>query len=72
VVIPAQPQVSPELVKLLKRMLTKNPTLRADWAEVFAYEVHNGVLVRQGVLRPKTPSGLKRSFNLSETTKASM
>ena len=37
IVIPAQPQVSPEVTKLLRRMITKNPNLRADWSEVFAF-----------------------------------
>lgn len=47
----------------------KNPNLRADWAEIFAYEVKNGELVRQGVIRDRTPKGhLKRSFTLTETT----
>ena len=71
-VIPPQPSVSPEAVKLLKRMLTKNPTLRADWAEIFAYELKNGELIRQGLLRPKTPTNLKRSFTMTECTKASL
>ena len=37
IVIPNQPRVSPEAVKLIRRMITKNPALRADWSEVFAY-----------------------------------
>ena len=51
-------------------MLTKNPSLRADWAEIFAYEFKNGEVIRQGLLRPKTP--LKRSFTMTECTKASL
>jgi hypothetical protein len=32
IVIPSEPYVSPKLVGLLKKMLTKNPNLRADWS----------------------------------------
>ena len=68
VVIPAQPQVAPEVTKLLRKMITKNPNLRADWSEVFAHEVKNGALMRTGI-RERTPkNSLKRSFTLSETT----
>lgn len=42
IVIPSQPRVSPELTKLLRRMITKNPAMRADWSEVFSYEIKNG------------------------------
>ncbi len=34
---PMDIKVSPEVVKLLRRMITKNPLHRADWAEVFSY-----------------------------------
>jgi len=37
ITIPTTPFVSPEIVKLLRRMITKNATLRADWSEVFSY-----------------------------------
>jgi len=37
IVIPPQPPISPEVTKLLRRMITKNPNLRADWSEVFAF-----------------------------------
>jgi len=30
--IPDHPKVSSEVVKLLRRMIMKNPKLRADWA----------------------------------------
>jgi serine/threonine-protein kinase ULK/ATG1 len=71
IVIPNQPRISPEVVKLLRRMITKNPTLRSDWSEIFAYEIKNGELVRTGSLRDRTPkNNLKRSFTLSETTNA--
>jgi serine/threonine-protein kinase ULK/ATG1 len=68
IVIPQKPQVAPEITKLVRRMITKNAALRADWSEVFAYEVRNGTLVRMAI-RDKTPkNNLKRSFTLSETT----
>jgi len=36
---------------------------------VFAYEIKNGELLRQGAIRDRTPKNhLKRSFTLSETT----
>lgn len=51
-------------------MITKNPIQRADWSEVFAYEVKNGVLTRSAI-RDRTPkNNLKRSFTLTETTNA--
>jgi serine/threonine protein kinase len=40
--IPNDPKASPEVVKLIRRMITKDPKMRADWAEVFSYEVRNG------------------------------
>lgn len=40
--IPEKPAVSTEVVKLLKRMVTKNPKMRADWSEIFAVEIKNG------------------------------
>lgn len=42
VTIPNQPYVSPEVVKLLTRMMTKNVKLRVDWSEIFSYEIRNG------------------------------
>ncbi len=67
--IPKEPRVSPEVTKLLRRMITKNPLYRADWAEVFSYEIKNGELFRSTALRDRTPrSALKKSFTLSETT----
>ena len=49
-------------------MITKNANLRAEWSEVFSYEIRNGELYRTSV-RDKTPKNtLKRSFTLSETT----
>ena len=41
-VIPQEPHISPRLLNLLKKMLTKSPNLRADWAEIFAHEIKNG------------------------------
>jgi hypothetical protein len=50
-------------------MIMKNPKLRADWSEVFSYEVKNGQLLKQGLVRDLTPkSSMKRSFTLTETT----
>lgn len=70
IVIPNSPRISPEVVKLLRRMITKNPAYRSEWSEIFAYEVKNGELMRAS-LRDKTPkSNLKRSFTQSETTNA--
>jgi hypothetical protein len=55
----------------MRRMITKNPAMRADWSEVFSYEIKNGELLRVGVLRDRTPkNNLKRSFTLTETTNA--
>lgn len=66
---PSEPKISPEVTKLLRRMITKNPVHRADWAEVFSYEVKNGELFRATALRDRTPrSALKKSSTLSETT----
>lgn len=65
IVIPNSPRISPEVVKLLRRMITKNPNYRAEWSEIFAYEVKNGELMRSS-LRDKTPkNSLKRSFTQS-------
>lgn len=64
--IPSEPKVSPEVVKLIRRMITKNPVHRADWAEVFSYEVRKGELFRTTGLRDKTPrNGLKKSTTFS-------
>lgn len=69
--IPNDPKVSPEVTKLLRRLITKNPVQRADWAEVFSYQVKNGELFRTSALRDRTPrTGLKKSSTLSETTMA--
>jgi len=40
--IPPEPAISPRLANLLRKMLTKNPSLRADWSEIFSYEIKNG------------------------------
>jgi len=40
--IPSDTKASPEVVKLIRRMITKDAKLRADWSEVFSYEVRNG------------------------------
>ena len=40
--IPKEPKISPEVVRLIKRAITKNPALRADWSEIFSYEIKNG------------------------------
>lgn len=40
--IPSEPKVSPEVVKLMRRMITKDPKMRAEWSELFSYEVKNG------------------------------
>lgn len=37
IVIPNTPRISPEVVKLIRRMITKNPAHRTDWSEIFAY-----------------------------------
>ena len=39
---PKESKVSPEVIKLIRRMITKNPAQRADWAEVFSFEIKNG------------------------------
>ena len=44
--IPNSPQISPCLEELIRRMLTKDPKLRADWNEVFTYEItENGEMI---------------------------
>jgi len=40
--IPREPKVSPEVIKLIRRMITKNPIMRAEWSELFSYEIKNG------------------------------
>lgn len=40
--IPPEPPISPRLANLLRKMLTKNPSLRADWSEIFSYDIKNG------------------------------
>jgi hypothetical protein len=30
--IPQNPKVSPEVTKLIRRMITKNPAMRCDWS----------------------------------------
>ena len=49
--IPAEPYVSPKLIGLLKKMLTKNPNQRVDWAEIFGYEIKNGEIVNSGIMK---------------------
>ncbi len=52
--IPAEPYVSPKLIGLLKKMLTKNPNQRADWADIFGYEIKNGEIVNSGIMKFST------------------
>ena len=53
-------------------MITKNPALRCDWAEVFSYEIKNGELIRTQGLRERTPKGgLRKSLTITETTNSS-
>ena len=37
--IPSNPKITPTLEQLLRRMLTKDHKKRADWNEVFTYEI---------------------------------
>jgi serine/threonine-protein kinase ULK/ATG1 len=46
-VFPGKPVVAPEVQALLRRMLTKNAKNRADWSEIFSYELANGQLVQR-------------------------
>lgn len=68
-VIPAEPYVSPKLVNLLKKMLTKNPNLRADWSEIFAHEIKNGEIINSGIM--KFHKNLTDSGNKSTITPTS-
>lgn len=49
-------------------MVTKDPKLRADWSEIFAYEVRNGELYRKGAIRDKSSNNMKGSFTNSDTS----
>ena len=49
--IPTEPYVSAKLIGLLKKMLTKNPSQRADWAEIFSYEIKNGEIVNSAIMK---------------------
>lgn len=74
--IPFQPYVSEKLVKLLKRMLTKDPNQRIDWAEIFSYEIKNGEIFGSGIYdksKKMTDSGMKSSEapTLDSSTKGS-
>lgn len=69
--IPREPRVSLEVVKLIRRMVTKNPSLRAEWSEIFSYDIKNGELVRSHGLRERTPTGLKKSSTITDTTNSS-
>ena len=63
--IPNEPKASPEVIKLIRRMITKDPKMRAEWSEVFSYEIRNGELYRSPI-RDKTPKNtLKKSITLS-------
>lgn len=64
-VIPQEPHISPRLLNLLKKMLTKNPNLRADWAEIFAHEIKNGEIINSGIMKFSknlTDSGTKSTL----------
>ncbi len=52
--VPAEPYVSPKLIGLLKKMLTKNPNQRTDWADIFGYEIKNGEIVNSGIMKFST------------------
>ena len=39
--IPESPKISPVLEELITRMLTKEPQNRADWSEVFRFEIND-------------------------------
>ena len=52
-------------------MITKDPKMRAEWSEIFSYEIRNGELFRAAI-RNRTPkSVLKKSYTFSQTTNAS-
>jgi len=49
----------------MRRMITKDPKMRAEWSEVFSYEFRNGELYRSAI-RDRTPKNvLKKSFTFS-------
>jgi len=63
--IPPEPAISPRLANLLRKMLTKNPSLRADWSEIFSYDIKNGEIVSSGIMKLSknmTDSGNKSSL----------
>lgn len=54
-----------KLANLLRKMLTKNPTQRADWSEIFAYDIKNGEILNSGIMKINknmTDSGNKSSL----------
>ncbi len=45
-IFPEEPKVSNSIYQLLTRMLVKDPSKRADWSEVFSFEVIDNKLVK--------------------------
>lgn len=53
-------------------MLTKNPTLRIDWSEIFSYEIKNGDILSSGIMKlSKTMTDSGNKSSLSPTTESS-
>ena len=63
--IPVDTKVNPIIVQLLKRMLTKNQNKRADWNEVFSYEISEIGTIRWG----KSSNFIK---NMNDSTHSSL
>jgi serine/threonine protein kinase len=61
--IPTTPDVSPKVVELLRKMLTKDAKKRCDWNEIFSYKIINGEIYNSGIQRQLTDSGLKGSLS---------
>ena len=61
-------RVSPIVTQLIRRMLTKDHKKRADWYEVFSYEI---VTTENGISMMKVPKEQKDSghYSVSSSTK---
>ncbi len=68
-VIPDKPEISPKVVQLLQRMIRKDPRERADWSEVFSFNIRSTSIINSFCSgKNSNDSGMKNSFTPSEST----